>query len=132
MKTPQLPKPPEGYEIFSSEGNFVPGGEERASDLYWNRASKSWWPCRPGLYRYPTRTYARCVKEQPAPVVMDDADAVKADYNARLCKLIMRWNNRIVTARTELEVDTIDKIVSEAVEEFALEAKPVAACSRDR
>ena len=62
---------------------------------------------------------------------MDDADAVKADYNARLRKLIGKWNKRTRRSLNPTVVDTTDRIISEIVAEFALEAKPVTACSRD-
>ena len=77
--------------------------------------------------------FARCVEKEviPAQPIMDDADAVKADYNARLRKLTMRWNNRLIVARTKAEVDLIDTMIGEVVEEFALEAKPVPACRGD-
>ena len=77
--------------------------------------------------------FAGCAEKEviPAQPIMDDADAVKADYNARLRKLTMRWNNRLIVARTKAEVDLIDTMIGEVVEEFALEAKPVPACRGD-
>ena len=77
--------------------------------------------------------FAGCAEKEviPAQPIMDDADAVKADYNARLRKLIGKWNKRTRRSLNPTVVDTTDRIISEIVAEFALEAKPVTACSRD-